>query len=164
MLNMVARRQSGTRRLCSGLGSGVCWGWFMRLCSNVRAIISVNVDVILGMDVNVLVHGAVNVSVPVGVRLISDRPADTPYKIDKPEREQQPTGKVPAKSLNRLQLEDRDAEGDPDQPQNNRAEHMADTAKHGHQERLVQRPATGTRHGHKGQVMIRAEQGVEKPY
>ena len=81
-----------------------------------------------------LVDAGVPVLVTVG--LVEDRPADSPYKIQEPEDYQEPGSKIPAYCLEGLELRKLRAEKDAGETEKDRARHVAETAKRGHQGRL----------------------------
>ena len=88
-----------------------------------------NVNVPAGMHVLMMVDDAVGVTVPMRVRLSSNRPAYTPYHVDQPESQQQPARDIPAKRLQPFEFPYADSEGDAHNTQNNGTEHVPQTAK-----------------------------------
>ena len=114
------------------------------------------------MAVKMLMRSPVGVEMDVFVRFIFNSPVQAPEKIGQAKADQEPCRGSTARRLGVLQPGDRDPEGDPDQTQDDRAEHVPQPGQERNKERFGKRPAPGAAHGDEGNVVVGAEDGVDK--
>lgn len=90
---------------------------------------------------------------------VADTALNAPPHVSEAETDQRPRRKVAAKSF---ELHNRNADGNTDQPEHNRAKHMPQPVGKGNPNRFNRAPFSRTSHDDKQKIMTRPRQYIHK--
>ena len=119
-----------------------------------RADVVVDVDVLGLVAVAVVVGCAVGVEVDVLVRLVFDRPMEAPDEVGETEGDEKPGRGVSPGRLGVFEPGDREPEPDAEKPEDDRAQHVAQSRKKRNEKGFRKRPVAGPAHDDKGEIMV----------
>jgi len=91
-----------------------------------------------------------------------ERPPEPPDEIGEPEADEEPGGQVSARGLDAFQPGHGYPQGDPDEPEHDRAQDMAEPAEKGDEQGLGKGPAPGPADDDKRKIMVGTDDGVDE--
>ena len=91
---------------------------------------------------------------------MADRVPHPPDQIGQPECDEKPGREFTARRLPKLQLRHRQSERDAQAAKQHGAEHVPQPAEQGDPNRLGAGPPQRPAHGHEGEIVVRADQGM----
>ena len=97
------------------------------------------------------------------MRLALPGPPHPPDKICQPEADQKPGGDLAARRLHTLEPGHGDAQGDAQKAQDDRAQDVPQPGQEGDAERFPERPTPRPADDDEGEVVVRADDGMDEP-